>query len=286
MTTADATGERARARLPVRKPQFAFDASIPKHWLAGNAAATHFFNGLNLLFPEGERFFVKAVRDALPRVRDPELRELAKGFFGQEAWHAREHERYFATLEAQGYRIDGFLRRFRAFVRTCERWFPLGLRLAVTAGVEHWTATLAALVLERDNPLLDEMHPTMRALVVWHATEEIEHKAVAFDVLAEVAPGYALRVAGFLIATAVVGGWALAGARMLLRQDGFRAREIRAMREAIAERTGRRLERRVAQAFRAYLRRDFHPSETDELALAHERLAEVGLAGLEAGASA
>ena len=43
--------------IPLRKPNLEFGASIPRHWMNGNAFATHFFNGLNLVFPDGERFF-------------------------------------------------------------------------------------------------------------------------------------------------------------------------------------------------------------------------------------
>ena len=50
----------------------------------------------------------------------------------------------------------------------------------------------------------------MREMLAWHAAEEIEHKAVAFDVLQAVAPSYALRMAGlfFAFSTAVMPGLA------------------------------------------------------------------------------
>ena len=100
------------------------------------------FNGLNLVFPDGERFFIRSVQAHLEHVTDPVLREQVRAFAGQEANHAREHERYFDILRAQGYEIDGFLRRFRAFSRWIDRWMPKSVRLAMTAGAEHWTATL------------------------------------------------------------------------------------------------------------------------------------------------
>lgn len=37
-------------------------------------------------------------------------------------------------------------------------------------------------------------------MVIWHAIEEIEHKAVAFDVLRAVNSNYILRMAGFVLA--------------------------------------------------------------------------------------
>ncbi|RAV68827.1 metal-dependent hydrolase, partial [Aerococcus mictus] len=46
---------------------------------------------------------------------------------------------------------------------------------------EHWTAILADSLLRRPEVLKDA-HPEMAALWRWHAIEESEHKAVAFDV--------------------------------------------------------------------------------------------------------
>lgn len=53
-----------------------FDFRVPQYWLSGEArAVTIFFDNLSILFPEGERFFMHAVRAHLDRVTDPKLRE-------------------------------------------------------------------------------------------------------------------------------------------------------------------------------------------------------------------
>jgi predicted metal-dependent hydrolase len=267
----------SRHDIPIRDPGLAFDPAIPRHWLAGNAPATHFFNGMNLIFPEGERFFIRAVRDQLERIRDPELLRQVKGFVGQEGRHAHEHQRYFEVLRAQGYRIDRFLARFARFNRLTTRWLPAPLRLAMTAGAEHYTATLGALSLEQD--LIREAHPTMERLIVWHATEEIEHKAVAFDVLRATHPSYALRMLGFLLATLSLFGWSLSGTRMLIRQDRIPRPILREQARELRRRDGGRMPRMLWAGVRRYLRPSFHPNQTDELPLAHARLEEVGIGG-------
>lgn len=253
--------------IPLRKPNLEFDASIPRHWMNGNAFATHFFNGLNLVFPDGERFFVKAVHDQLGRITDPVLLRQAKEFAAQEGQHANQHEKYFDCLRAQGYEIDGFLRRFHRFFVWTNRW-PAPLRLAMTAGAEHYTAVLGAGAIEEFD-LLADADPTMRKLIVWHATEEVEHKAVAFDVLRATHPSYLLRIAGFVIATIALFGWSFAGTRMLLKQDRISRRDVEAQRKlALARDDGRGLAR-IRAGVRAYFRRDFH------LELARRRLGEV-----------
>jgi hypothetical protein len=259
--------------IPLRKPNIEFDASNPRYWMNGNAFATHFFNGLNLVFPDGERFFVKSVHDHLTRIADPDLLRQAKQFAAQEGQHANQHEKYFDRLRAQGYRIDTFLRRFHWFYRFANR-LPASLRLAITAGAEHYTAVLGAGAIE-EFALLADAHPTMRQLIVWHATEEIEHKAVAFDVLRATHPSYLLRIAGFLIATVCLFGWTFAGTRMLIKQDRISRAEVERQRRLAMQRDDYRGIKRIRAGVRAYFRRDFHPDESDHLALARRRLAEV-----------
>ncbi len=267
--------ESVRNEIPVRKVSLAFDEEIPRHWFGDNAMQTHIFNGLNLVFPDGERFFVRAVMDHLDKVDEPALREQIKGFAGQEGRHAHEHERYFTTLRGQGYRIDTFLGRFHKFTALSTKLLPASFRLAITAGAEHYTATLGAFTLE--NPRLKEAHPVMRKLIAWHAIEEIEHKAVAFDVLRAVNPSYLLRIGGFLFATVVLVAWALAGTRMLLRQDGIPVEERRSMLRDLERRDRGAMRRAIVKGFKAYFGRDFHPNQTDDLAMAQAHLAEIGL---------
>src|SRR5207244_3358365 len=61
--------------------------------------------------------------------------------------------------------------------------------LAVTIALEHFTAIMADAMLTNDG-VLEGADPRMAALWRWHAIEETEHKAVAFDVYKTVAPGF------------------------------------------------------------------------------------------------
>ncbi len=261
-----------------------FDASIPRHWFGGLALPTHLVNGVNLLFPAGERFFIRSVRHYLDQVDDPVLHEQARGFFGQEGRHAQAHESFFQVLTAQGYKVDDFLRIYeRIAYAGIERLAPPALRLAVTAACEHFTAILAEGALRER--ILDAAHPTLRSLLLWHAAEEIEHKAVAYDVLQRVAPSYALRVAGLLVAAACLSGFWIAATTLLLRQD--RAMGTQQLgQEAKVMRSRRGLLTRVfGHGIRQYLRRDFHPNQNCDQDLAAEYLASVGAAPAQQAAA-
>jgi len=273
MTQAQMTHE-----IPVRKPGLVFDESIPRFWFNGNIAATHGFNGLNLLFPEGERFFVKSVYDHLDRITDPVLREQARAFAGQEGQHANQHEKYFEVLRAHGYEIETFLRRFTQFVRLSNRWLPASLRLSITAGAEHYTAIFGSNALEEFDEVFADLHPTMRKLIIWHATEEVEHRSVAYDVLQATHPSYLLRIAGFIIATLALFGWSGYATRMFVRQDHIPRATFAEHQRQMFARTDMRGIRRLKEGLRAYFRRDFHPSQYGEsIDLGHQRLEQVGV---------
>jgi predicted metal-dependent hydrolase len=266
-------GRGVEQTIRPRSPRFDFE-EVPRRWFAGSTIGTAFANGLNLLFPAGERFFVRSVRHYLDRIEDPQLREDVKGFSGQEGLHAYAHERQFEALEKQGYAIRPFLRFYEAFAYGfVEKIAPAQLCLAATAACEHFTATMATNALARETEGVFVLKdPTMRALLLWHAVEEIEHRSVAFDVLAEINPSFELRVAGLAVATSMLFSLWMLGAGTLLVQD--RATVKRWSRELRARREFRAKHKMPAfgPAIRAYLRRDFHPSDDtacDELARAY-----------------
>ena len=252
---------------------FDFDPEkVPRHYMGGAAVPTAMTNALHLIFPKGERFFVRSVRRFLDQV-EPELRAQAKGFFGQEGRHAHEHERFFAIIRAHGYDVDRFLKIYEAVAyQFLERVFPAKMGLSVTVALEHYTAIMAENAFEAG--LLERVDPSVRALLAWHAAEEIEHKAVAFDVLQAVDDRYSLRMAGMAMATLALIGFWITGSTMLLRQEKVGVREVfRQLREL---RKVNPIGRTVfLRGIREYLRRDFHPWDHDNLTLARDYLAKV-----------
>ena len=268
------------APIRVRKMDFPFkDADVPRWWLHGNPVMSHMANGLNLLFPPGERFFIRSVKHYLDRIEDPALVARVKGFFGQEGRHGHEHERANRILERQGFDVRRFLDLYeRVAFGFLEPRFPPILRLSTTVACEHFTATMARNALT--NEMLDGAHPVMAELLRWHAAEEIEHKSVAFDVLQAVDPRYHVRVAGLVIALSQLLGWWFVATAMLLSQEKL-SDEDKARHRSEAERIRLRAEGgQRYELFRAaildYLRRDFHPDDHDDYALARDYLTSVG----------
>jgi predicted metal-dependent hydrolase len=185
-----------------RDVNFAFD-HVPRDWCHDDAYQTAFLNALSLLFPEGEKFFVDSVKHYKARIADPVLQREIAGFIGQEAMHGREHRAFNEMIVAHGYvsapRVD---RRLRGFLGLVRRVLSPRSQLAVTCALEHFTAMLAEQLLGEER-VRAEIHPSVRPLWLWHALEESEHKAVAFDVYRAVGGGYARRVAIMLLTTFV-----------------------------------------------------------------------------------
>ena len=191
----------AQMSIPGRKMEFGFDLNeLPRYWFDNNAFKTTYMNALSCLFPEGERMFIDAVRDHQHKISDPRLLEQIKGFIKQEAIHGHEHHQFNEYLDSLGYpasKIEAFEKKEK---RLMKKWIPAIDRLAVTCAVEHFTAIMAQDLLENDHRSagVDEK---FKQLWRWHAIEETEHKAVAFDVYQAVGGGYLRRVFNMAMVT-------------------------------------------------------------------------------------
>lgn len=207
---------------PREKLDFGLDGDTPRYWFGGDAFKTRFFDALSTIFPEGERFFIACVRDFRDQARDPALQADIKAFIRQEAQHGLVHDRYNARLKAQGIdvdRLEGITRHL--LFNVIRRYLPARQTLAETAAAEHLTAVMAHGFFDR-KATLRGADPRMRALYAWHAMEEIEHKAVAFDVMQKVAKvGYLRRIWAMLVVTLSFNLHALLFTRAMLKTDGF-----------------------------------------------------------------
>jgi uncharacterized protein len=163
-------------------------ASIPRFWFDNDPFKTRFFDALSLLFPEGEKFFIACVRDYRANITDPELQQQVKDFIYQEGQHGALHTAFNDRLKAQGVEVDKILAKQRKIMFDgFRKKLPARYTLGQTAAAEHLTAIMAHRFTHSD--VFAQANPTARALFAWHAVEEIEHKAVAFDVFRTVAGG-------------------------------------------------------------------------------------------------
>lgn len=183
------------AIIPRTQLDFDLDGDIPRHWFGGDVFKTRFFDAMSLLFPEGERYFIECVRDYRDQISDPVLAAKVKDFIKQEGQHGMQHTRYNQRLANQGIAVERIEEYNKKFLHLLRSRFSAKTTLAHTACVEHITATMAHGFMHQRS-LFAAADPRMRALYVWHGVEEIEHKAVAFDVMQRIAKvGYFRRTA-------------------------------------------------------------------------------------------
>lgn len=194
--------------LPVRRDlHFNIDGSKITHWHPMGRQVSHLASSLFVFFPVGERFFIHSVRHYRDRITDPELKKAVAGFIGQEAMHGREHEHYNELLIEAGLPVARQEQQVGALLEFLKDRLPPVMQLSATIALEHFTAILGDVVL-RDERIPASSDPAINAMIRWHAMEETEHKAVAFDVYQAVAgkglKAYATRTLGLLTATAIL----------------------------------------------------------------------------------
>jgi predicted metal-dependent hydrolase len=256
--------------LKVRRPSFALAPDLPRYWYGGDPFATHCLDALSSVFPDGEAFFVRSVQAYRDRIDDPDLLRAIQGFAGQEAQHSHQHDAHLALLEAQGYTALLRLNRMAdRGMRFGNRHWPR-FSLASTAAVEHLTALLARRILRNGSEFTAAMEPRMAALWRWHAVEEAEHKAVAYDVLQRVAPSRALRSFALALNTLGLFVETLVRTFYMLRVDGvlLRRATLASGWRFLLGRDG--LLRGHGREYLAWFRRGFHPSQIDDRPLIEE----------------
>lgn len=247
-------------------PDFGLDGDIPRHWFGGDAFRTRFFDAMSLLFPDGERFFIECVRDYRDRITDPELQQAVREFTYQEGQHGQVHAAYNARIARQGVAVDRIVAQEKRILAGLRRHLPASYTIAHTAAVEHMTAIMAHSFMCHPE-VFEDADERMRALYVWHGVEEIEHKAVAFEVMQKVAGvGYFVRALSMLYVSLVFPLHTFLIMRHMFKVDGVKNRFSTWWR-GLRWLYGRRgIMTRLLPHYLAYYRPGFHPWQEGQMA--------------------
>lgn len=201
---------------------FGLDASVPRHWFGGDAFRSRFFDAMSTLFPEGERFFIACVRDYKDQLSEPAHRQAMLDFARQEAVHSKVHQRFNDLLAQQGVKVDRIQANQRRMLFEVARGhMPPAQTLALTAASEHLTALMAHSFVARPERFADA-DPRVRAMYVWHAIEEVEHKGVAYDVMVDIAQvSYWARAWALIVVSIQFPWFVFQILNHMLKVDGF-----------------------------------------------------------------
>ena len=161
-----------------RDRRFGRDSATPRLWHGGRVEATAIYNALSSTFPIGEAYFVESVR-AFRAGTPAKLAEEIKAFTTQEVIHSREHDAFNKRAADAGYDLSKLEARVEERLAVARARAPVA-NVAATMALEHFTAIIAHELLA-DPRHLAGADPETAELWRWHACEEIEHKAVAYD---------------------------------------------------------------------------------------------------------
>ncbi len=271
--------QSAHPHLPIRALQIDFSQGFERRWFGGDAFRSAYFNAMSMTFPVGEQSFIDSIKgvDHLidqrieSETERADLRSQLTDFSAQEATHRHIHAQYNAVLKTQGFenhvekRIEKRLERFSTE-------HPMNM-LAATCAYEHYTAILSDIMLK--NPAAsDAMQPMMRRLWLWHALEETEHKAVAFDLYKRLGGHERGRIAAYLLAMVFFQIDAFLQITNNLRRDGalWKPSTLWGMLTFYFGRPsrGNGWIWMTTRPLLAYFKRDFHPNQLGEPALPRE----------------
>src|SRR5512139_1132562 len=129
--------------IRVRRMDFDFPDDTPEFWFDGDPFLTLFYAGFSATLPDGEKMFIRAVRNFQDQIHDPALRAEIQAFVGQEAQHAKGHEVLNRFMTKRGYSVDVIEREARAAVRWSQKNLSHAQQLANTVCAEHFTALMA-----------------------------------------------------------------------------------------------------------------------------------------------
>ncbi|TEU28665.1 metal-dependent hydrolase [Alkanindiges illinoisensis] len=182
---------RGTSSIQVRRQSFDF-AATPKYYFDNNPLLSYLLTALSLTFPHGERFFVHSVRNVRDQIKNDTLQKDVSAFIGQEAMHSHAHEDFNRFVEGLGLNIQPILDSEYEKIEYAKSKLNHKQQLAVTCALEHFTAIIAQYLLEHPD-FHRQLNPRVAKLWMWHALEETEHKAVAFDVYQEIFADQATR---------------------------------------------------------------------------------------------
>ena len=240
--------------IPAQEPKASSDRWLP------------LFPLKTVLFPDGERFFIESVRLFREQIEDPVLKEQIRGFIGQEGHHSHEHLAYNQRLRELGYDIDYLERGLKRRLAFVKKHLPHDAQLASTCAVEHFTAIMADALL-KDPQWLAGADPKMARLWRWHALEETEHKAVAFDVYQQTCGNRWLLRRAMLQSTFFFTWDTTKGLVHMLKRDGL-LWNWRVWRDGLTWLWGKHgIYRKLVGVYLDFYRGDFHPWQHNNLEL-------------------
>lgn len=205
--------------------------------------------------------------------------------------HTKEHENFNASAKKFGHDVDKYERETGVLIQGARKWFarvvkPFGMTqemvdLTATTALEHFTATIASQLLVNGHIQKLMTDPTMSYMWYWHAVEENEHKAVAYDVYEAVfgkgIKAYGLRTTALVFAMVLIFMAQSSFVVRLLKEDGKLNLKELGIIYKYAYSPSKGIITGMTKEMLAYFKPGFHPNDLDTVSLLETWKAKLGL---------
>lgn len=228
--TAISSATPAEHALIVRNERFDRKHKTPRWWHSNDPVATAWYNSVSASLPRGEAFFIDTMRMFRDDVPADIAREM-KVFTTQEINHTREHVAFNRLVADHGYNVESIDQGIQSMLALTEGR-PKEFNLAITIALEHFAAMISHHLLS-DPRYLEGADPVAADIWRWHATEEIEHKGITYDVWLHATKDwsrwkrYRVKTLIAMLITKKYFGNRIRDAIGLLEQDGFSRRQAK-----------------------------------------------------------
>lgn len=249
-------------KIEPRRMSFDFASERRRFWYDDNAVLTAFMAALSSTFPPGEREFVRSVLHYREQL-DGELLEQVRAFAAQEGHHARQHTVANAWIDGLGFDAKGCSEHLEAEIEEFRKNTPDDILLAATVGAEHITAIMAHYLLTHDD-VVAGLPDAVRELILWHAVEEIEHKAVAIDVYDKVSGDRDKLRKTFVVQTIMFSVTVGRYMNRMLKKTEYEPTPREWLGAARFFVGPRGLIPSIAKSYLSFYRKDFHPWDHDD----------------------
>ncbi len=195
-------------RLKIRPYNAQFDMTA----LMGirEVVEVHLLSIASLFSSPSERFMIRTITPLLSTIEDQTLAAHVEDFLTHESQHIVAHEKLNRLLLEEIYPANPALARLHEKLPACFENLPIQVKLSICAAAEFFAVSLFTVFFERfyhrgrtyhsDPSVNDGMKASgIAQLFHWHASEEFEHRHVAFDLMRSLNTPYIVRMGGYLL---------------------------------------------------------------------------------------
>lgn len=182
--------------IPIRIMSFSFDIDEVRK------TVPYFFRfyGFSMTLPYLEPYLIRTMRSSLEKTTDPAVEHEARQFIGQEAQHNKQHallNKFVRELNPAMEGIKKIEEEMKADYLYFTKTKSLKFNLAYVEGFEAAACAIARTEMEYNSlenvAQLVDSEPLR--LLRWHLLEEVEHRAVTFNIYKHLYNDYFYRLA-------------------------------------------------------------------------------------------